>query len=140
MLEAPEPLAESAIELERRALWAEIADELIAGVPLSAALLRQFLDGLRDGSLVRYAEPWQAELAGEYVAGIYADDYTEIPRADRARGAPRGERTERRLLGRLRRALRRGQIADIPRVIQAMTSRRGKARSILPAHERSDSA
>ncbi len=124
MLEAiPAPLAESAVELERRALWAEIADELIAGVPLSGALLRQFLDGLRDGSLVRYAEPWQAELAGAYVAGMYANDYKDpeklielarLLEANSLSGDPSGAF----MAGFVERFGTR--IADIPRVIQAM--------------------
>jgi hypothetical protein len=74
-----EPLTESAVELDRRALWAEIADELIAGVPLTSAQLAEFMAGLRDGSLVRYAEPWQAHLAGEYLGNAYRSNYKDGP-------------------------------------------------------------
>jgi hypothetical protein len=74
-----EPLTESAVELDRRALWAEIADELIAGVPLTSAQLAEFMAGLRDGSLVRYAEPWQAHLAGEYLGNVYRSNYKDGP-------------------------------------------------------------
>src|SRR5882672_7750899 len=49
-------LAQSADELVRRAFWADIADELLAGTPLSATRLRQFKAWLGDGSLMRYAE------------------------------------------------------------------------------------
>lgn len=119
----PAPLEESAVELERRALWADIADELIAGVPLSGAQLREFAEGLRDGSLVRYAEPWQAELAGAYVAGVYADTYkdpeelielAQILRSNSAAGEPSGAF----MAGFVERFGAR--IADVPRVIQAM--------------------
>jgi hypothetical protein len=74
-----EPLMESAVELDRRALWAEIADELIAGVPLTSAQLAEFMAGLRDGSLVKYAEPWQAHLAGEYLGNAYRSNYKDGP-------------------------------------------------------------
>jgi hypothetical protein len=73
------PLTESAVELDRRALWADIADELIAGLPLTGAQLREFMDGLRDGTLVKYAEPWQADLAGQYVGNLYRSSYAESP-------------------------------------------------------------
>jgi hypothetical protein len=74
-----EPLTDSAVELDRRALWAEIADELIAGVPLTSAQLREFMLGLRDGTLVKYAEPWQAHLAGEYLGNAYRSNYKDSP-------------------------------------------------------------
>jgi hypothetical protein len=74
-----EPLTESAVELDRRALWAEIADELIAGVPLTAAQLAEFMAGLRDGTLIKYAEPWQAHLAGEYLGNAYRSNYKDSP-------------------------------------------------------------
>jgi hypothetical protein len=74
-----EPLTESAVELDRRALWAEIADELIAGVPLTAAQLAEFMAGLRDGTLIKYAEPWQAHLAGEYLGNAYRSNYKDGP-------------------------------------------------------------
>ena len=74
-----EPLADSAVELDRRALWAEIADELIAGVPLTSAQLAEFMAGLRDGTLVKYAEPWQAHLAGEYLGNAYRSNYKDGP-------------------------------------------------------------
>lgn len=119
----PPPLEESAVELERRALWAEIADELIAGVPLSGTQLRQFMEGLRDGTLVRYAESWQAELAGAYVAGKYADTYKdpdeliELARILQANDGA-GEASGAFYAGFVERFGSR--IADIPRVIQAM--------------------
>jgi len=74
-----QPLADSATELDRRALWAEIADELIAGVPLTPAQLSEFMAGLRDGTLVRYGEPWQADLAGRYLGNMYRSSYDDGP-------------------------------------------------------------
>jgi len=72
-----QPLADAAVELDRRALWAEIADQLAAGYPLTGAQLSEFMAGLRDGTLVRYAEPWQAELAGEYLGRTYHGNFTD---------------------------------------------------------------
>jgi hypothetical protein len=72
-----QPLAEAGVELDRRALWAEIADQLAAGYSLTGAQLSEFMVGLRDGSLVRYAEPWQAELAGEYLGRMYHGNFTD---------------------------------------------------------------
>jgi hypothetical protein len=124
MLEAiPAPLDESAVELERRALWAEIADALIAGVPLSGTQLQQFMEGLRDGSLVRYAEPWQAELAGAYVAGMYSENYKEPAKLlELARlldaNSTSGDASGAFFAGFVERFGNR--IVDIPRVIQAM--------------------
>jgi hypothetical protein len=74
-----QPLTESAVELDRRALWADIADELIAGVPLTGAQLTEFMNALGDGSLVRYAEPWQADLAGRYLGALYSSSYDDNP-------------------------------------------------------------
>jgi hypothetical protein len=119
-----DPLADSAVELERRALWAEIADELIAGTPLTGAALAQFLAGLRDGTLVRYAEPWQAELAGRYVAGMYASTYKdpekliELAQLLQANGS-QGEASGAFMAGFVE-GFGPERMVDIPRVIQAM--------------------
>jgi hypothetical protein len=37
------------------------------------------MEGLRDGTLVRYAEPWQADLAGQYVGNMYRSSYADSP-------------------------------------------------------------
>lgn len=72
-----QPLTQSAVELDRRALWAEIADELAAGYPLTSAQMAEFVAGLKDGTLVRYAEPWQAELAGRWLGQQYRSNFTD---------------------------------------------------------------
>ena len=119
----PDALDDGATELQRRALWAEIADQLIAGVPLSGAQLAEFMAGLRDGTLVKYAEPWQAELAGAYVAGLYADNYKQPEKLlelaailDASQG--HADSTGAFMAGFVERFGTR--MADIPRVIQAM--------------------
>jgi hypothetical protein len=118
-----DPLATSATELNRRALWGEIADQLVAGYPLTGAQLAEFMAGLRDGTLVRYAEPWQAELAGAYVASLYSDNYKEpdklieLARLLQANGGS-AETSGAFMAGFVERFGTR--IADIPRVIQAM--------------------
>jgi hypothetical protein len=119
-----DPLADSAVELERRALWAEIADELIAGTPLTGAALAQFMAGLRDGTLVRYAEAWQAELAGRYVAGMYKstfeepDELIELARLLQANGS-QGAASGAFMAGFVE-EFGPERMVDIPRVIQAM--------------------
>src|SRR5207253_114803 len=70
-------LTDSAVELDRRAFWADIADQLAAGYPLTGAQLNEFMAGLRDGTLVKYAEPWQAQLAGDYLGRTYHGTFTE---------------------------------------------------------------
>jgi hypothetical protein len=68
-------LSEDAVELERRALWAEIADRLQAGYPLQGSQLREFLAWMKDGSLLRYATEEQAGLAGGYIGAMYRDRF-----------------------------------------------------------------
>jgi hypothetical protein len=68
-------LHEDAVELERRALWTEIADRLAAGYPLEGSQLREFLAWMKDGSLMRYATEDEAELAGAYVGAMYRDRF-----------------------------------------------------------------
>jgi hypothetical protein len=60
-------LQETAQELRVRALWADIADKLMAGVDLDGALLDEFKVAMASGLLLRYGEPWQDELANAYV-------------------------------------------------------------------------
>ena len=68
-------LNEDAVELERRALWTEIADRLQAGDSLTDSQLREFVAWMKDGSLMRYADEEQAELAGAYVGAMYRDRF-----------------------------------------------------------------
>jgi hypothetical protein len=70
-------LNEDAVELERRALWTEIADRLQAGYPLEGSQLREFLAWMKDGSLMRYATEAQAEAAGGYVGAMYRDRFKD---------------------------------------------------------------
>jgi hypothetical protein len=125
IVQVPDPLGDSAVELERRAFWAEIADELIAGVPLSAAQLREFMAGLRDGTLVRYAEPWQAELAGQYVGALYRDDYTEIPKLEELAALLVANGRNDDFSAGFVEGFGADNIAEIPRVLQAMTDPKG---------------
>lgn len=68
---------EAAVELTRRALWAEIADKLTSGAELSDAQLRELNAWLADGSLLRYATEEQAGLAGDYVGAAYRDRFRD---------------------------------------------------------------
>src|SRR2546430_11167574 len=67
----PPLLVEEARELRARALWAQIADRLSGGTDLEGAQLAAFKVTMADGSLLRYAEPWQAGLARAYPAGLH---------------------------------------------------------------------
>jgi hypothetical protein len=71
--EAPQ-LAEWATELRTRALWAEIADRLSAGYDLEGPYLDAFKAGMASGALLRYAEPWQADLARAYAEKLREDE------------------------------------------------------------------
>jgi hypothetical protein len=71
--EAPQ-LLEWASELRTRALWAEIADRLSAGYDLEGAQLDAFKAGMASGALLRYAEPWQADLARAYAEKLREDE------------------------------------------------------------------
>jgi hypothetical protein len=62
---------QSSVELDRRAFWTDIADAMVTRTQLTAARYRTFVSYLKDGTLVGYAEPWQAELAGSYVGTLY---------------------------------------------------------------------
>jgi hypothetical protein len=62
---------ESAVELDRRAFWTDISDAMVNHAQLTGAQYRTFVSYLKDGTLVGYAEPWQAELAGSYVGTLY---------------------------------------------------------------------
>ena len=70
-------LNEDAVELERRALWAEIADQLASGRELDGSQLREFLAWMKDGSLLRYADVDQAEAAGSYIGAMYRDRFED---------------------------------------------------------------
>ena len=70
-------LNEDAVELERRALWAEIADQLSSGRELEGSQLREFLAWMKDGSLLRYADVDQAEAAGAYIGAMYRDNFKD---------------------------------------------------------------
>jgi hypothetical protein len=67
----PGLLVEEARELRARALWAQIADRLSGGTDLEGAQLAAFKVTIADGSLLRYAEPWQADLARAYAEELH---------------------------------------------------------------------
>jgi hypothetical protein len=68
-------LADGAVELERRALWAEIADRLNAGYPLTGTQLREFVAWMKDGTLLRFATPHEAANAGRYLGVLYRGNF-----------------------------------------------------------------
>jgi hypothetical protein len=70
----PAELTGSARELRTRALWADIADKLSAGVELEGAYLDAFKAARANGDLLRYAEPWQADLANEYAEKLREEE------------------------------------------------------------------
>ena len=67
-------LLESARELQTRALWGDIADRLAAGYDLEDGQLAEFKAAMASGALLRYAEPWQAELARSYAEELQEDE------------------------------------------------------------------
>jgi len=117
-------LAQSADELERRAFWTEIADQLMAHAPLTKPQADLFMRWMKDGSLIRYAEPWQAELAGAYVGERYRDSYHDPDQLRELAGILRANATYDEAHGTFFAGLvdtfGAANVAHIPRVIQAM--------------------
>jgi hypothetical protein len=71
----PQPLFAIAQELRVRALWAEIADQLMAGTDLSGTELNEFKAAYASGLLTRYAEPWQQDLAKAYADKLHHEEH-----------------------------------------------------------------
>jgi len=71
----PRDLIAAAQELGVRALWAEIADRLMAGYGLSGSELDQFKAAYASGLLNRYAEPWQRDLADAYAKKLHDEEH-----------------------------------------------------------------
>lgn len=115
-----DPLAARASELDVRALWTEIADEVIAGAPLSDAQLQAFIAALQTGALVRYVEPWEAGQIGEYVAARYADTYRNPQQFFELAGILRGSGANEQFAVSFVEGFGAQRMLDIPRVIQAM--------------------
>ena len=119
-------IREAAVELTRRALWAEIADKLASGAELSDSQLREFNAWLMDGSMLRYANSYQAGLAGDFVGAAYRDTFRNpedlIELAQILRGSQQnsaGEALEAFSAGFVESFGAENMVA-VPRVIQAM--------------------
>ncbi|HEV8460217.1 MAG TPA: hypothetical protein VGQ38_05870 [Gaiellaceae bacterium] len=67
----PLVLESAATELTRRAFWAEYADQVMAGYPLSGEARKEFVAWMKDGTLLQYADRWEAEGAGRELANLY---------------------------------------------------------------------
>jgi hypothetical protein len=75
-----ESLHDDAAELKARAIWADVANAIDSCYPLSGSLLREFVHGLEDGSLMRYASPEDRRRAGAWVGGTYRTTFDTDPR------------------------------------------------------------
>jgi hypothetical protein len=71
----PARLVDVAEELAVRAFWGDIADKLAAGYELEGDQLTAFKALINNGELLRYAEPWQAELANAYAKELHDRDH-----------------------------------------------------------------
>lgn len=71
----PNPLLNAAQELGVRALWAEIADRLSAGYELQGTQLTEFKAAIASGALLRYSDPWQAQLATDYANKLHQREH-----------------------------------------------------------------
>lgn len=107
-------------ELQARALWAEISARLERGLDLTGAQMSQFLAMMRDGTLLDYATPHQADLAGDYVGEHYRDLYRQpghlidLARILQANGL------DADFSSAFIEAFGAENMANVPRVIQAM--------------------
>jgi hypothetical protein len=80
--------------------------------------------GLRDGTLVRYAEPWQAELAGAWLGRAFRGDYKDpakvIQLADLLRANLAYDDVHGAFMSGFIQEFGAQRLVDMPRVIQAM--------------------
>ena len=66
------PLEGMVTELTRRAFWAQYAGQLMAGFDLSGQAKQEFVNWLKDGTLLEFADAGEAAAAGRELAVIYA--------------------------------------------------------------------
>jgi hypothetical protein len=121
LIEAQSPaLQEGMKELRVRALWAEISARMELNQPLTDAQLQQFLLYMRDGSMVDYATPYQRGLAGKYIGERYRDTYTQPEQLIELADILRGSGSDADFAGAFIEAFGAENMANVPRVIQAM--------------------
>jgi hypothetical protein len=113
-------LQEGVKELRVRALWAEISARLELNQPLTDAQLQQFLLYMRDGSMVDYATPYQRALAGKYIGERYRDTYKQPEALIELADILRGSGSDADFAGAFIEAFGAENMANVPRVIQAM--------------------
>jgi hypothetical protein len=68
-------LTSSAAELQKRAFFADIADAMIAGVPLTAPQTATLFKYLNENGSLKYAPKWEREKLGQYVGTTYAKTF-----------------------------------------------------------------
>ena len=113
-------LPEDAKELEVRAFWAEVADELSGGSSLTDAQLAQLLAYARDGSLIDYATPEQRALAGGFFGEHYRDTFKEPSELIELADILRANGSDQDFAAEFVETFGAENFADVPRVIQAM--------------------
>lgn len=67
----PTQLDQTVTELTRRAFWAEFADRMMSGYTLTGVDRAEFIAWMKDGTLMRYADPYDATAAGEELGRLY---------------------------------------------------------------------
>jgi hypothetical protein len=121
LLDAQSPaLQEGMKELRVRALWAEISARMELNQPLTDAQLQQFLLYMRDGAMVDYATPYQRARAGEYIGERYRDTYKQPEQLIELADILRGSGSDADFAGAFIEAFGAENMANVPRVIQAM--------------------
>ncbi|HEY3181624.1 MAG TPA: hypothetical protein VGJ77_02220 [Gaiellaceae bacterium] len=119
-------LADGSVELERRALWAEIADRLDAGYPLSGTQLKEFVSWMKDGTLLRFATPHEAASAGRYLGVLYRGNFKhpdrliELAQILRAGETWADPAALREFSGAFVESFGAQNLVEVPRVIQAI--------------------
>jgi hypothetical protein len=107
-------------ELVQRALWAEIAGALAGGQELEGAQLREFLTFMADGTLLVYATDAQSELAGEYLGRMFRDDFEQPARLVELARLLGPNADDADFAGGFVEAFGAENLAEVPRVIQAI--------------------
>jgi hypothetical protein len=122
----PMLLESASTELTRRAFWAEFADRIMGGYTLTGADRAEFVAWMKDGTLMEYADDYDATAAGEELARVYSgfrnDPEEIIDLSACLRGAQTGVPVD------LQRAFGAGFVNTfgaknmelVPRVLQAM--------------------
>jgi hypothetical protein len=65
-------LGDTVVELTRRAFLAQYADQMMSGYVLTGAARQEFVQWMKDGSLMKFSNDYDADAAGAELAHLYS--------------------------------------------------------------------